>query len=323
MASFLRESTDSGAPILMSKDQGSMNMLLKAVLVDGYGSQSALGWSVAFEDLLSYELVLRADSGTRFFIKIDDNQSQHNYRYSLVTAYETMTDINTGLMPCPLASAGEYRYLAKSLGTTTNGAVPWKIIGDDKGFWLLTQYGYPDYTTGARSYFWAPHYIGDYTSLDITNTYNFMTILSNSDGQGYFLQNNNNCCYVMRDPLTQESGAIKFFPETWHKGYTDSTFGNNLIPSVSPINGQYIYEPTHVFSNNNPHGNIPGLLSMLWSCADQTTNYIMTEQEMQVFSEVSSNKEIITLPIRRLNRTDYYLGIRISIIIGEGFRNAY
>ena len=59
---------DTGAPSL-APGNGNLQDLLKAVLVDGYGSYDPLGWSMEYDDTLNDVRVFRNDpAGTGFYL---------------------------------------------------------------------------------------------------------------------------------------------------------------------------------------------------------------------------------------------------------------
>lgn len=330
MASVLRESTDASAPVLTAQG-GSLNALLKTVLVDGYGTQDPLGWSVLFEDTLKNELVIRADAGTRFPVKIFDDRVDYDYRHAIVIAYESMSTIDNGFQPCPLSSAGENRCIFKSSSASGATPIPWKIIGDNKGFWLLIRSFVPQYGTDELSYgqFWCPHYIGDYTPIDISNKFNFMTLLYHSNGYGYFRAGQLEVpLWVMRDPETQEPGSVAVFAYTWHGGL-GYLFGNNVDKyGISPVNGRYLYETPSVWHNNSPIGYIPGFYNMLWrsNAINAHTSYFhQNAEELTPFFDIESDsKKIFVFPFRNSSNNASSNGNhcqRGSILVGEGFRN--
>ena len=165
--SVLRSWEDTDAPVLLH-GAGGLIPVLKAVLVDGYGDNPGLGWDLVWEQ--SSKIVFR-NKGTRSFVQF----TQEEAYYAYVRAYESMSDIDTGLMPCPLRSNEDiyFRILIGSTTTTNPGlALPWVIIGDDKGFWIGIRPGYSYYgATSEYAVLWKFSYIGDYIPYDPDNIY--------------------------------------------------------------------------------------------------------------------------------------------------------
>lgn len=124
-------STDSGAPVY-SGSVGAFIAVLKACLVDGYGSKAAAGWTQEFSGTnLS---VLRPAVGNRHRLWIDDTNAQ----YARVRGYEGMTDVSTGTGPFPtdvqLSGGG---YVVKS-NAASSAARGWVLAADEKRVWFIS-----------------------------------------------------------------------------------------------------------------------------------------------------------------------------------------
>lgn len=125
-------SDDAGAPVL-TKNAGSLKTLLKACLVTGYGDKAALGWQMLFEsaDTLSAAFASQDPTASKYVIKINNSTTAS----AKISAYQSMTDIDTGVRP--LAVDNEYELF--------DGA--WRLIGHGKAFILLLD---ADFKKGAR-----------------------------------------------------------------------------------------------------------------------------------------------------------------------------
>ena len=114
--------TDAGAPVLTA-DPGSLKTLLKACLVTGYGSKQGLGWQMAFESTDKNAAAFKSADPTAsgFYFKIDNSTTNT----AKLSAYQTMTDINTGAKS--LVVDNIYKLVESN----------WKLIGHSKAFVLL------------------------------------------------------------------------------------------------------------------------------------------------------------------------------------------
>ena len=114
--------SDAGAPVLTA-DPGSLKTLLKACLVTGYGSKQALGWQMAFESTDKNSAAFKSADPTSsgFYFKINNSATGT----AKLSAYQTMTDINTGSNE--LVVDNSYSLKASA----------WKLIGHSKAFILL------------------------------------------------------------------------------------------------------------------------------------------------------------------------------------------
>ena len=317
--SFLRTSEDVGAPALQGNVPGSLIAVLKAVLVDGYGETPSLGWSVWLEDTPGNKIVFRAGNahGILPFIRIDDGRTL-GYT-ALVEMYESMSTIDVGLDPCPLPSSGEDRCILKRAYDNTN-VTPWKIIGDDRGFWILVQ-AWP--STSEYDAYWEPHYIGEWTCNYAENKYNQMTILHNSDLNGYFHRNDDRSIHLLRNPVGNARGAVSAFVNT--RFSNDERFGIYYSGSnPQEVNGRRFYEHTIILHNSNYFlGATPGMMSMIYEPDSGAAP--LSESELEpIYDVVSDNTTLLTLPSRYEGYTTQTTqgANRITYIIGEGFRDA-
>ena len=178
--SILRTHLDAGAPVVFPAD-GSLLDMLKAVLVTGFGEFPGLGWTLEFEQSKS-KLVLR-NKGTEMFVRFEHNATQ---RTAYVKAYESMSDIDHGLFVCPdptKETAGRsFQLRSGYAGCPTGVAVPWMVLGDDKGVWIGLNLLYIQYGAGTvASTCWKFVYIGDYIPYDPSNVnYNFCLLQDNA-----------------------------------------------------------------------------------------------------------------------------------------------
>ena len=137
--------TDAGAPQLQGT-VGSLAAVLKAALVDGYGSVAPLGWTLEYSADDYKTCVFRSNSvtGIGAYFKIMDTGGA---KYAAFTVSEGMSDIDTQI--APVFGSGRYGWLVN--GYTANNT-PWHIVGEDRGFWMivvhfisLPQFGYSTY----------------------------------------------------------------------------------------------------------------------------------------------------------------------------------
>lgn len=268
--SFLRTSNDIDAPPL-NPNKGSFISVLQAVLVDGYGSTPGLGWTLEFTG--TNTAVFR-NQGTRTFVRFDHN-TKDNTVY--MRAYESMNDVDNGFLTCPYASKSFYLKLAND-GASVANLVPWRILGDDKGIWVLLNnyYGNNNSSTSPYTGCFEMWYIGDYIPFDISNTYNFGIFQStenDSDGRYMNWQSWNMSNFgdirddyqIIRDP-SGIPGAIQVGLSSG-SGYETARFGwtPNICDSTSDF--QLTSIPM-IHSTDKIIGRLPGLKNSLSQCGN-------------------------------------------------------
>lgn len=169
--SIMYSSEDVGAPVL-TYTEGSFITLLDAILLNGYGDKPALGWTKEFSG--PNKAVYR-NKGTKLFLRVQHDRSG-NLNRAHMRAYESMTSIDEGTFACPDEAVEFYALVGYYDGTH---ACPWRIIGDDCGFWLLTRSYAAKYPTD-KSYYglaYKCYYVGDYIPYDPANVhYNWLML---------------------------------------------------------------------------------------------------------------------------------------------------
>ncbi|MHB1098243.1 MAG: hypothetical protein ACYCZR_01695 [Burkholderiales bacterium] len=148
------KSTDTNAPVLTGQ-AGSLIALLDAVLVNGFGASSPLGWTMPFTG--TGKRAYRNSGGTGCHLRVQDDQSSYGRAY--VQGYKAMTSIDAGSDGfVQNATGGNYAVWGKS---ATLDATPrsWIAVGCEQAFHLAVQHG--EFASDFAHYFF-----GDIESLD-------------------------------------------------------------------------------------------------------------------------------------------------------------
>ena len=126
-------STDSGAPVY-SASVGALLAVLKACLVDGYGSKVAAGWTQPFTG--TNLAVFRPSAGNRHYLWVDDT----NASATRVRGFTEMSGVSTGTGGFPLdGQVNGGCYVLKSNATTEPRG--WVLVADEKRFWFISAFG--------------------------------------------------------------------------------------------------------------------------------------------------------------------------------------
>lgn len=192
--------------------------------------------------------------------RIDDTGA----RVARLRAYESMTDVDTGVGPTPTdtqLSGG--LYIAKS-ESASSAARRWIVAASGKSVLVLIAY------YGSYSWDYAPYFFGDFESLKAGDAYNFAVSGDTSDysAQNYVATNaplvqswSSSGTFIVRS-YTQAGGSV---PATLNKpGMPGSSSGStNNPPGPNPINNSLEVTPTLIYegtANTSPRrGVIPGI----------------------------------------------------------------
>lgn len=119
-------STDKDAPSIDS-NPNSVQTILKACLVTGYGEKEPAGWSLPFEDTAKGVKVLKpADSPhIPFFMRLSNVG-----REMIVQVYQNMTSVSDGDLKLGSGTASSYAYYGSTSGK-------WCVIANERSFWLF------------------------------------------------------------------------------------------------------------------------------------------------------------------------------------------
>lgn len=210
--SRLFTSEDVGAPNVKGSDVGSIYTILKAVLFDGFGETLPLGWTMPLYDNSLKVAVFRNNTidGSGCFLRIEDNASILNSVYT-ARMYSSMDTIHTGTSPLPLST-----YSKNTKSTVTGAKLTWRVIGDDRGFYLILKVGdayagYPAKDAGYVAYF------GDIVSC-IPEEDRVFGLFANNTSEASFgtvcgtqynvYSDANQYCMINRNPITHKNGAV-------------------------------------------------------------------------------------------------------------------
>ncbi|CAJ3240707.1 hypothetical protein [Burkholderia pseudomallei] len=173
----LYRSTDGSAPSLTGQT-GSLVALLDAILVNGYGTQPAAGWTIAYTGTSKRDYKQGAGSNG-YYLDVDDSgPGGGSYREARLRGYETMSALATGTQAFPTSGQSSFGVVCRKSTTADTTARPWYCIADATCFHLFVDTGdatNPSYSMGVS--------FGDifsYKSGDTNNTVLIGRIAENS-----------------------------------------------------------------------------------------------------------------------------------------------
>ena len=183
MAQFtIYRSTDAGSPVLNGLT-GSLITVLDAVLVNGYGTQTAAGWtkpySASGNTSASYK---QGISSSGMYMWVMDTGSVASGREAIYRGFQTMSSANasSGINPFPTAvqSALTANGVAiRKSGTLDSVARRWIAAADSKTLYFFTD-------TGDSTGYYMGWGFGDITSFFPNDQYKCM--INGRNGENYF-----------------------------------------------------------------------------------------------------------------------------------------
>ena len=143
LISTIYSSTDPGAPQL-SGTPGSLISVLRAVLVNGYGTapndKPGLGWTEEFTDTNKVVFQNSQDAGSGYRLRVLDDGSASaggSARSASVRAFSTMTDIDNGSDPTPTTADMPNGVIWPKSTVLSSATRPWWAIGNERCIYLF------------------------------------------------------------------------------------------------------------------------------------------------------------------------------------------
>jgi hypothetical protein len=137
MAVTLYKSTDTSAPTL-NGNAGSLITVLDAILVNGYGSQAAAGWTKSYSGANGADY--RSGSGTQYYLDVNDNgPGAGTGKEARIRGYAAMTAFQTGTNAFPTAAQLTNGLFVRKSATADGTARAWKCIADNKTFYFFAR----------------------------------------------------------------------------------------------------------------------------------------------------------------------------------------
>lgn len=139
MTATLYSFSDPGAPQFVDNDSASNLAIIKAVLIDGYGSRTPTGgWTLAFEDVPSGIICLQPQEVGAPLLQLEQGTNEMSLS---ARGFATMSSATVGTNPFPTPVQAPIYQVPIRQSTSLNGATTyWWMIVDDDGeyFYFLS-----------------------------------------------------------------------------------------------------------------------------------------------------------------------------------------
>jgi len=258
--------TDTSAPVLTG-ETGKLNDLLDAILINGYGSKSAAGWSVAYSDATSKTKCYRPASGPRHYLQSQDNgPGAGSYREARWRGYVAMSAYDTGTEPFPTVAQrtnGLFVRKATALDTTPRA---WIAAADDATLVLFIHAG------DASAY--SCHYVfGKFASWKASDAYASVIIgritenttsYAVSNAPQLFAGWNSSSTIIGYRPRSYSAvGSAVALWNTYNISLdaNSSTLENGSAGNAYPypVDGGLTLSPLYLIESTTPVGTLPGI----------------------------------------------------------------
>jgi hypothetical protein len=187
----LYSSTDASAPTLQGVvggasfpfADGSLANLLDKILVAGYGSTTAAGWTRSFT--ATSHATWRQGAGSQLYLDcLDDGSLTAGAREAEMFGIESATAVGAGTNFFPTTAQQSTGIKVRKSNTADTTQRTWFALADNKTFTLFTNFSYG---AGSTEYYSVFHF-GDFYSFKSSDAYNCIIIgritSATADAQG-------------------------------------------------------------------------------------------------------------------------------------------
>ena len=259
MAVTVYRSTDASAPLLTNSN-GSLIAVLRACLVDGYGSKPPAGWTAPFTgtNLIAFK---EGTGGNNRYLRVyDGGTDASSHRVANVRAYETMTAVSTGTGPCPTPGqvSGNGATMSYFQAGRSTPHASWVVVATPSFFHLVVEQG------DGNS---CPEYMafGKFISDLAGDTFNEVLLAGSQPGAGWtgYSDSYTSAMWVMRSD-TGALGAVSSSLLTDARTAANTTVGvhgvgSTFTPYPDRVRGGLLQSQAAIFCDGYRRGRVPGL----------------------------------------------------------------
>lgn len=265
-------STDAGAPTLPGQAD-SLNNLLKACLVDGYGAKAAAGWTAPYYDSATKQRVfLTAGSPAAYLLVQDNGQSTGGLREARIFGYESMSAHNAGIGQFPTAAQRPNGYCIRKSATADATSRKWWMAADGQRFHLFIE-------TGDTNTYAVPYHFGKFKSYKPNDNHAFLIVARifensttyNTTSDPAATRNNSTStadrAHIMRTYTGVGSAAqAGLITDSAKANITSTTMvGSTGLQYPMPVDGGLYMAKTYITETGIVRGELPGIWCPLHS----------------------------------------------------------
>lgn len=265
-------STDDSHPVLTGT-AGSLNALLLACLVNGYGSKPGAGWTAPYSNPATQEQVFLVAGANPAYLRIQDNgQSAGGLREARFFGYETMSAYNSGTGLFPSAAQRANGYCVRKSASADSTERAWWLLADESRLYLFIINGDVSGQCSLAMF-------GKFKSYKLNDPYNFQisgrlyenSISYSSSNEAtsfrYAAINTTGSLYFMRSYTGIGGATVGGMTTDTAKTATSSSIfaGAGSLIYPNPADGGLYLAKTYLNEANVLRGELPGLWTPLHS----------------------------------------------------------
>jgi len=212
----------------------------------------------------------------------------------------------------------------------TPGNIPWMLIGDDAGFWLLHKPLYAGSPTLGQGAVWTAVYFGDYNVWDIRNKWNF-TLIGSTTSTSLLAFIIHAPGYASTHTVERSGSFVKGNVSIGILPFISNTyFGNNIAigqtAGIQKLGGVFMKSPIHIYESvligNAVLGSLPGVYEPIMIPSTSSTTYALAADVP--YEEFTDSEGGLSILVTTIGASGSYTPLstgRLIFKIGKGFRN--
>jgi hypothetical protein len=275
MPTRVYKSTDAGAPTLNGQ-VGSLIAVLRACLVNGFGSNPPLGWSMPYTDgnnppLRAHFRQAPKTGWGQYDLEVKDDgstSSGSDTRFAEAWGWADATGLAAGSLAFP-ARAGAGMNTRKSV-TANSTARRWLLVGTDRSFIFVAYHGFGGDRAAAEAWFF-----GDLIPVGLTDVW-AVALYGSSSGPALPGMADLGSALVLSSPYTFQGapGPVapsRVWPAGMHTG--DTTVGNGDIVYPNGPDGRGYIDRVLLIESGHLRAVLPGFWVPLHNWKSNTSIY--------------------------------------------------
>ena len=293
MTATFYTSADTSAPTL-NDTQGALAAVLLAILVNGYGSQSAAGWTTAYTGSTG-QYAFKQGGGNSNYLNIDDSAATGISTYARVSGYTSMTAFGAGAgqFPNNVQQSGGL-YWPRFQYTSATSPSRWACIATNKTFYFWNE---GDGTNNGSKNVQQLFFFGDMNTYGTNDT--SCTVIGGATGAS----DTNSWTYTSVSVITatliiyaaaNSFGTSGSSPQGFHSDYwlngASNVMGNGGVVYTNPEDTGLYVKPIWLTDPVGVNNILRGLMPGIWNCCHAASNFANTSITTSQFSANGSDQ---------------------------------
>jgi hypothetical protein len=286
-------SADTSAPTL-NDAQGALAAVLLAILVNGYGTQPAAGWTNP-QSGTTGQRVFQQGAGNSNFLNVDDSAGTGTGTYARVSGYTSMTafGVGAGQFPNNIQQSGGLYWPRFQYSSATSPS-RWACIATNKTFYFWNE---GDGTANGSHNVQQLFFFGDMNAYGAHDT--SCTVIggatSGADSSswtytGVSAVTGTLIIYAAANAFGQSGAVVQGFHSDYWLNGASNIMGNGGVAYPNPEDTGLYVKPIWLTEPIGANNTLRALMPGIWNCCHAPSNFANTSITTSQFSGNSGDQ---------------------------------